>query len=84
LAPGRGDLRVCSLLFRDAHGPIFVGATNRNPAIATDAEFLVLTFKPLKAAPAAELSIASLNLQGPAGRVIAFDPLVAFKTAISP
>jgi hypothetical protein len=44
----------------------------------------VLTFKPLKAAPAAELSIASLNLQGPTGRVIAFEPLVGFKTAIAP
>lgn len=65
-------------------GLIFVGATNRNPAPATDAEFVVLTFKPLKTAPAAELSIASLNLQGSAGRAIAFDPLVAFKTAITP
>jgi len=44
----------------------------------------VLTFKLIKLASAAELSIASLNLQGPAGRVIAFDPLVGFQTAISP
>jgi hypothetical protein len=65
-------------------GSIFVGATSQNPVPATDAEFVVLTFKPLKTAPTAELSIASLNLQGPAGRVIAFDPLVGFKTAISP
>ena len=65
-------------------GSIFVWATSQNPTPATDAEFLLLTFMPLKTAPAAELSIASLNLQGPAGRVIAFDPLVGFKTAISP
>jgi len=65
-------------------GSIFVGATSRNPTPAADAEFLVLTFMPLKTAPAAELSIASLNLQGPAGRTIAFDPLVAFRTAITP
>ncbi len=65
-------------------GSIFVGATSQNPTPAADAEFVVLTFRPLKAAPAAELSIASLNLQGPAGRMIAFDPLVAFKTAITP
>lgn len=65
-------------------GSIFVGATSQNPTPAADAEFLVLTFIPLKTAPAAELSIGSLNLQGPAGRVIAFDPLVGFKTAITP
>jgi len=44
-------------LFRDADGSIFVGATSQNPTPATNAEFLVLTFKPLKTAPAAELSI---------------------------
>jgi hypothetical protein len=65
-------------------GSIFVGATSQNPAPAADAELLVLTFRPLKAAPAAELSIASLILRGPAGRTIAFDPLVAFTTTITP
>jgi len=65
-------------------GSIFVGATSRNPTPAADAEFLVLTFMALKTAPAAELSIASLNLQGPTGRPIAFSLLTAFKTAISP
>jgi hypothetical protein len=65
-------------------GSIFVGATSQNPTPAADAEFVVLTFKPLQAAPAAELSIASLNLQGPAGRPIAFGQPEAFRTAISP
>jgi hypothetical protein len=65
-------------------GSIFIGASKRSHTLADDAEFLVLTFKPLKPAPVAELSIASLNLQGPAGRAIAFDPLGAFKTAITP
>jgi hypothetical protein len=49
-----------------------------------DAAFLVLTFEPLKSARFAELTMASLSLQGPAGRTIAFDTLVAFKTAITP
>jgi len=65
-------------------GSIFVGATSPNPAPAANAEFVVLTFKSRKPAPAAELSVASLSLHGPAGQVIAFDPLAAFKTAITP
>lgn len=65
-------------------GSIFIGASNRDQTPATDAEFLVLTFKPLKPTPVAELAVASVNLQGPAGRAIAFDPLASFKTAITP
>jgi hypothetical protein len=65
-------------------GSIFIGASNRDHTPAADAEFLVLTFKPLKPAPVAELSIASLNLQGSAGRAIAFGRLAAFRTAITP
>lgn len=65
-------------------GSILVGATSRNPTPAMDAEFLVLTFIPRKTAPAAELSIASLNLQGPAGRSIAFGRPDTFRTAIAP
>jgi hypothetical protein len=68
----------------DPDGSIFIGASNRNPVPAEAAEFVVLTLRPLKPAPAAELSVASLSLHGPAGKVIAFDPLVAFKTAITP
>jgi len=65
-------------------GSIFVGASSQNPAPATDAELLVLTFKPVKAGPAAELTMASLNLHGPAGLPIAFSQPEAFKTAIAP
>jgi len=65
-------------------GSIFVAASSPSPAPAADAELLVLTFRSVKPAPAAELTVSSLNLQGPAGRPISFDPLVAFKTAITP
>lgn len=65
-------------------GSIFVGASSPNPAPASDAELLVLTFKPVRATPVAELSVASLNLQGPAGRPIAFGHPGAFRTAITP
>jgi hypothetical protein len=61
-----------------------VGASNQGPVPAADAEFLVLTFKPIKLASVAELSISYLSLQGSAGRTIAFDALVAFRTAITP
>jgi hypothetical protein len=65
-------------------GSIFVGASSRNPAPLADAELLVLTFKSVRPALAAELSVSSLNLQGPAGRPIAFGQPGAFRTAITP
>jgi len=65
-------------------GSIFVGVSNRTPASASDAEMLVLTFKSIKAVAAAEVSVASLNLQGAAGRTIAYGSLTPFKTTIIP
>ncbi len=79
---GQGDRNFSYRVNPD--GTIFVGASNPGPVSASDAEFLVLTFKPLKPASKAELSIASLNLQGTSGRSIAFDQLTVFKTAITP
>jgi len=64
-------------------GSIFIGAANRAHLRASDAEFLVLTFRPIKPAPVAELSIASLSLQGPSGRVIALEAPTVFRTAIT-
>ena len=68
----------------NSEGWIFVGVSNQTPASASDAEMLVLTFKSIKAAPAAEISVASLNLQGAAGRTIAYGSLTPFKTTIIP
>lgn len=66
-------------------GSIFIGASNQGgPTSSSDMELLILTFKPIKPASSAELSIASLTLEGPAGRVITLDQLAAFKTAITP
>jgi Cohesin domain len=67
----------------DPGGTIFVGASSIKPAPAADAEFVVLTLKPLKPDPAAELAIASLSLHGAAGRVIQFDLPATFKTSIT-
>lgn len=68
----------------NADGSIFVGVSNQTPASASDAEMLVLTFKSIKAAAAAEISVASLNLQGAAGRTIAYNGLTPFRTTITP
>lgn len=65
-------------------GSIFIGASSPGSVPVSDAELLVLTFRSIKSASVAELSISSLNLQGTAGRTIAFDSLAAFKTAIIP
>ena len=65
-------------------GSIFIGVSNQNPASASDAEMLVLTFKPKRAAASAEISVASLNLQGTAGRTIAYNGVMPFRTTIAP
>src|SRR5215470_5048842 len=65
-------------------GSIFIGVSNQNPASASDAEMLVLTFKPKRAAASAEISVASLNLQGAAGRAIAYSGVTPFRTTITP
>ena len=65
-------------------GSIFVGASSQTPAAASDAEFLVLTFKPLRAGVPAEIAVSSLNLQGAAGRTIAYDSFASFRTTIAP
>jgi hypothetical protein len=65
-------------------GSIFIGVSNQNPASASDAEMLVLTFKPKRAVASAEISVASLNLQGTAGRAIAYNGITSFKTTITP
>ena len=57
-----------------------VGATVDNPAPA-DADFLVVTFRPLNAGNA-ELKLAAAALQGAAGRAITHKAPAAFRTAI--
>jgi cohesin domain-containing protein len=69
----------------NGEGSIYIGVSNRAaPAPANDAELLVFTFKPIKAGTSAELNVAALNLQGPAGRSIAYTAAGAFKTTITP
>lgn len=65
-------------------GSIFVGASSKKAAPASDAELLVLTFKPIKPAANAEVRLASLNLQGAAGHTIAYGSVTPFKTTITP
>ncbi len=64
-------------------GSIFVSASNNTPAPASDAELLVLVVKPIKPVAIAEVSIASLDVQGAAGEMIALDSVTPFKTPIA-
>jgi len=73
-AEGRFTYRV------NPAGSIFVGASG-NGAPAADADFLVVTFRPIRSGDA-ELRLSSVALQGTAGRAIAHEPPAAFRTAI--
>jgi hypothetical protein len=61
-------------------GSIFVGALSPGAA-AADAEFLVVTFRPIRAGTA-ELKLSSFALHGIAGGTIAHDRPADFRTAI--
>jgi hypothetical protein len=73
-AEGRFTYRV------NPNGSIFVGASAGNAA-PTDADFVVVTFKPLRLGNA-ELRLSAVALQGAAGRAIAHESPAAFRTAI--
>jgi len=70
-----------SFTYRVNPGSIFVGAFGKGE-VAADAEFVVVTFKPIRAGATAELSLSSLVLQGSSGARV-HEPLGAFRTAIS-
>ena len=61
-------------------GSIFIGAAGKG-AVPADAEFFVVTFRPVRAG-ATELKLSSVLLQGAAGRAIAHDQPAAFRTAV--
>jgi Cohesin domain len=63
-------------------GSIFVGASSSAAAAGTDAELVIVTFRPIKSGTTAELSMGALSLQGASGRAIAHQQLSAFRTAI--
>jgi hypothetical protein len=62
-------------------GSIFVGALSPGAA-AADAEFLVVTFRPIRAGTTAELRLSSFALHGIAGGTIAHDRPADFRAAI--
>ena len=66
----------------DPSGSIIVSASGAGAA-AADAELVILSFKPVRAAAAAEVKLSALQLQG-SGRAVPSDPLAAFRTAITP
>jgi hypothetical protein len=62
-------------------GSITVGAFGKGD-VPDDAEFVVVTFKPIRAGATAELKLSSLVLQGAAGALV-HEPLAAFRTSIA-
>jgi cohesin domain-containing protein len=62
-------------------GSIFVGAASGAGGVAADADFLVVTFRPIRSG-AAELKVSSVVLQGAAGRAILHEPPAAFRTIV--
>jgi hypothetical protein len=63
------------------NGSITVGAFGKGN-VPDDAEFVVVTFKPIRAGATTELKLSSLVLQGAAGALV-HEPLAAFRTSIT-
>jgi len=62
-------------------GSITVGAFGKGE-VPDDAEFVVVTFKSIRAGATTELKLSSLVLQGAAGALV-HEPLAAFRTSIA-
>jgi hypothetical protein len=62
-------------------GSIMVGALGAGE-VPADAEFLVVTFRPIRAGATADVKLSSVLLQGAAGRAIVHAQPAAFRTAI--
>jgi hypothetical protein len=67
----------------DPKGSIVISASGPGN-VAADAELVILTFKPIRSAAAAEVKISSLVLQGAVGKPIAVEPVSVFRTGITP
>jgi hypothetical protein len=66
----------------NSRGTIFVGALGKGAA-AADAEFLVVTFKPIRSGGVAELAISAIALEGNEGSAVVHEPVAAFRTSIT-
>jgi hypothetical protein len=64
-------------------GSIFVGASGGG-ASAADLDFLVLTFRPMRAGGSAELKLSPLVLEGADGNAITHEAPAIFRTTIVP
>ena len=64
------------------HGPILLSEnTSGKGAVVSDAELLVVTFKPIRAGASAELELSAVFLHG-AGGALAHEWPAVFRTAI--
>lgn len=82
--PGKFFAGDASFSYRiDPSGTVIVAASGAGAA-AVDAELVILSFKPVRAAAAAEVRLAALQLQRGAGAPLPNEPIAAFRTAITP
>lgn len=82
--PGKFFGGDASFSYRINPAGSIVVAASAPGAAASDDELVVVSFKPIRAASAAEVRIAALQLQRPAGAPLAAEPLAPFRTAITP
>jgi hypothetical protein len=82
--PGKFFGADASFSYRiDPLGSIVIGASGA-AAAAADSELVILSFKPIRSAAAAEVSVASMQLQRAAGAPLLTEPLLAYRTEITP
>jgi hypothetical protein len=82
--PGKFFAGDASFSYRiDPSGTVIVAASGAGAA-AADAELVILSFKPVRPAAAAEVRLAALQLQRGAGAPLPNEPIAAFRTAITP
>lgn len=82
--PGKFFGGDASFSYRINPAGSIVVAASAPGASASDDELVVVSFKPIRPATAAEVRIGALQLQRPAGAPLAAEPLAPFRTAITP
>ena len=82
--PGKFFGGDASFSYRINPAGSIVVAASAPGASASDDELVVVSFKPIRPATAAEVRIGALQLQRPAGAALTAEPLAPFRTAITP
>ena len=85
-----GSDRLCDLLLHNAEQLELLSVGGWRPTArllrqaAADAELVVFVFKAIRPAAATELKLASLVLEGTAGKPLELEPPGAYKASVDP